>query len=117
MNIRWLKPPASRQYRYGMLKAGRALREHRLERVLLNNQRLGILTLEDQGWLITTSIEVLAKCHLKRLAVVTSHDALQQMSSDAIGCKLKEANLPYVTRYFLSEEEANEWLLLEEDVD
>lgn len=117
MNIRWLKPPASRQYRYGMLKAGRALREHKLERVMLNNQRLGILTLEDQGWLVTTSIEVSAKCHLKRLAVVTSPDALQQLSSDAIGYKLKEANLPYEIRYFLSEEEASEWLLLNEDID
>ncbi|MHC2991486.1 hypothetical protein OB13_07785 [Pontibacter sp. HJ8] len=117
MNIRWMKPPASRQYRYGMLKAGRALREYKLERVMLNNQRLGILTLEDQGWLITTSIEVLAKCHLKRLAVVTSPDALQQMSSDAIGCRLKAANLPYVTKYFLSEEEATEWLLLHEEED
>lgn len=113
MRIRWKKPPASRQYRLGMLKAGRALKEHRLERVLLNNQRLGVLTLEDQGWLVTTSIALLPRTNLKKLAVVTSADALQQMSSEAIGSKLKQANLPYVTRYFLSEDEAREWLMAE----
>ena len=110
MSIRWLKPPVSRQYRYGMLKAGRALLDHKLERVLLNNQRLGMLTLEDQGWLITSAIRMLPGSNLRKLAVITSSDALQQMSSDAIGCKLKEAKLPYDARYFLTEEEAREWL-------
>ncbi|MDX5418067.1 MAG: hypothetical protein LPK09_02545 [Hymenobacteraceae bacterium] len=111
MSIRWKKPPVSRQYRFGMLKAGRALMEQKLERVLLNNQRLGVLTLEDQGWLVTTSIELLPRTSLKKLAVVTSADALQQMSSEAIGFKLKEANLPYEARYFLSVDEAREWLM------
>jgi len=115
MSIRWLKSPISRQYRYGMLKAGRALLEHKLERVLLNNQRLGMLTLEDQGWLVTSAIRMLPGSNLKKLAVVTSSDALQQMSSDAIGCKLREAKLPYEARYFLTEEEAREWLFHSDD--
>ncbi|WP_018477655.1 hypothetical protein [Pontibacter roseus] len=115
MSIRWIKCPESRQYRYGMLKAGRALMEHRLERVLLNNQRLGILTLEDQGWLVSASVELLPKTNIKKLAVVTSADALQQMSSEAIGCRLKAAALCHHARYFLTEEEAIEWLLSEDD--
>ena len=115
MSIRWLKPPISRQYRYGMLKAGRALLEHKLERVLLNNQRLGMLTLEDQGWLVTSAIQLLPGSNLKKLAVVTSSDALQQMSSDTIGYKLREAKLPYEARYFLAEEEAREWLFQQGD--
>ncbi|MBD1396391.1 hypothetical protein H9Q13_04380 [Pontibacter sp. JH31] len=113
MRIIWKKPPISRQYRFGMLKAARALIEHKLERVLLNNQRLGILTLEDQGWLVSKSLQLLPRTKLRKLAVVTSADSLQQMSSEVIGCKLREANLPYDTRYFLSEEEATEWLMEE----
>lgn len=110
LTIRWKKTPQSREYRLGMLKAGRALKQHRLENVLLNNQRLGMLTLEDQGWLVNTSIGLLPETNLKKLAVVTAADSLQQMSSEVIGCKLKEARLPYTAHYFLSEEEAIEWL-------
>jgi hypothetical protein len=111
MILRWKKAPESRQYRYGMLKAYRALKEHRLEHMLLNNQRLGVLTLEDQAWLVATAIELIPKMSLKKLAVVNSADALQQMSSELIGCKLKDANLPHTTWYFLTEEEAKEWML------
>lgn len=110
MHIRWKKAPQSRQYRYGMLKAGRALVAHRLERLLLNNQRLGVLTLEDQGWLITTSQQILPKMNLKKLAVITSADALQQMSSENIGKKLKQAAIDHQAQYFLAEEDALEWL-------
>ncbi|PVY42301.1 hypothetical protein C8E01_103167 [Pontibacter virosus] len=111
MNIRWKKAPQSRQYRYGMLKAARVLIDHRLERLLLNNQRLGVLTLEDQGWLITTSQQILPKMNLRKLAVITSADALQQMSSENIGKKLKQAALNHQAHYFLAEEDALEWLV------
>jgi hypothetical protein len=110
MNMRWLKVPHSRQYRYGMLKAIRAVTEHRLSWFLLNNQRLGVLTLEDQGWLISTAQRVLPKTKLKKLAMVTSPDALQQMSSEAMGGKLKLDNPQLETCCFLSEEDAREWL-------
>lgn len=110
MNIRWKKTPQSRQYRYGMLKAARALMEHRLERLLLNNQRLGVLTLEDQGWLISTAQQLLPKLNLRKLAVITSADALQQMSSENIGKKLKQAALNHQAHYFMAEEDALEWL-------
>jgi hypothetical protein len=110
MNMHWLKVPHSRQYRYGMLKAIRAVTEHRLSWFLLNNQRLGALTLEDQGWLINTAQRMLPKTNLKKLAMVTSPDALQQMSSETVGCKLKQANPQLETRCFLSEEDATEWL-------
>ncbi|WP_303413854.1 hypothetical protein [Pontibacter sp. BT731] len=111
MNIRWKKVPQSRQYRYGMLKAARALIEHRIERLLLNNQRLGMLTLGDQGWLITTAQQILPKMYLKKLAVITSADSLQQMSSESIGSKLKQAALNHQAQYFLAEEDALEWLM------
>ncbi len=110
MNMHWLRVPQSRQYRYGILKAVRAVTEHRLSSFLLNNQRLGVLTLEDQGWLINTAQHVLPKTRLKKLAMVTSPDALQQMSSEAISGKLKQANPQLETRCFLSEEDAREWL-------
>lgn len=110
MTIRWTAAPQSRQYRYGMLKAGRALVEHRLERLLLNNQRMGVLTLADQGWLISLAQKMLPASSLSKVAVVTSADALQQMSSETIGQKLRDASLYHQTRYFLNEEEALDWL-------
>ncbi len=111
MRISWKKTPHSRQYRYGMLKAYRALVEHRLGKLLLNNQRLGVLTLEDQGWLVSMAKELLPKSKLQKLAVVTAPDTLQQLSSEAIGKRLQEASLKHVARYYLLEEEAIDWLL------
>ena len=113
MNIRWKKTPHSRQYRYGMLKAARTLVEHRLERLLLNNQRLGMLTLEDQGWLITMAEQLLPKMNLNKLAVITSTDALQQMSSENIGIKLRQVAQNQHAQHFLAEEDALGWLLTE----
>jgi hypothetical protein len=111
MRISWKKPPLSRQYRYGMLKACRALVELNLSKMLLNNQRMGVLTLEDQGWLVTMAQKMLPKSNLQKLAVVTSANALQQLSSENIGKRLQEASLKHLAHYFLSEEEAIDWLL------
>lgn len=113
MRISWKKPPQSRQYRYGMLKACRALIEHKLNKLLLNNQRMGVLTLEDQGWLVSMAKELLPKSNLQKLAVITSANALQQMSSEKIGQRLQDASLQHANRYFLGEEEAMDWLLTE----
>lgn len=110
MNMHWLKVPQNRQYRYGMLKAIRAVTEHHLKSFLLNNQRLGVLTLENQAWLINTAQHVLPKTKLKKLAIVSSPDSLQQMSSETISSKLKQANPQLETRCYLSEEDAREWL-------
>lgn len=111
MRINWKKPPLSRQYRYGMLKAYRALVEHRLSKLLLNNQRMGVLTLEDQGWLVSMAQKLLPKSKLQKLAVITSANALQQFGSENIGKRLQQASLTHKTNYFLLEEEALDWLL------
>lgn len=116
MSIRWRKAPQSRQYRYGMLKAIRALTEHRLEHLLLNNQRMGVLTLEDQAWIINTSCELLPKTRLRKIAVVMSTNSMQQLSSEMISKKLRQANTTHTTQHFFSEEDAREWLLSDNKV-
>ncbi|WP_276496250.1 hypothetical protein [Pontibacter litorisediminis] len=110
LTLRWLRPVQSREYRYGVLLAGRALMAHKLERLLVDNRRLGIPSLEDQAWLTNVSIEILAKSRLTRMAIIPSFDWLQQMATEAVGCKIKGAVPTYLSSYFLTESEALEWL-------
>ena len=116
LTVRWLRPVESREYRYGVLKAARALQLNKLEKMLINNQRLGIPALDDQRWLCAVSINVLSRCRLKRMAIISSHDTLQQITNETVGKKVKNANIAYQSGYFLCEDEALEWLGLEERV-
>ncbi|MFD2247858.1 hypothetical protein [Pontibacter ruber] len=111
LSLRWLRPPQSREYRYSMLKAARAVLEHKLEIMLLINYKLGVLTLADQSWVVHTTTNIANRANLKKLAIVASPDSLQQTMSDSICSKLECMNLPYTLQYFLTEDEARMWLL------
>ncbi len=109
--LRWLRIASSREYRYGILKAVRALLENKIELLLINNHRRGILTLADQTWFVSNSVAVLSKSNLQKLAIINSADAIQQMTSEAIDARMKKANLAFSSQLFLSEAEATGWLL------
>jgi len=106
----WLRRVTSREYRYGILKCGRALLENNLQRLMVQNQRLGTLTLEDQTWLVNISAQIFAKSKMKLFTVVMSSDIMQQMASESIKARLSKKNLPYKSQCFLSEAEAMNWL-------
>ncbi|MEJ8757236.1 hypothetical protein WG947_09535 [Pontibacter sp. H259] len=112
MRLCWLRPVTSREYRYGVLKAGRIAIENQIQKVVVQNQRLGTLTLEDQGWLVTTTIEFISKSAIEQMAVITSADVMQQMASETIKSRIMKSNLPFQSRHFLSESEAMDWLHL-----
>ncbi|ARS34679.1 hypothetical protein CA264_04020 [Pontibacter actiniarum] len=108
----WLRPVISWEYRQGIEEAGRFLLEYRLEKLLINNQRLGVLNIDDQNWLAATSIRLIAQSNLKRLAVISSSDILQQLTDETLDARVKSADLQFHTRYFFWEDEALEWLAL-----
>lgn len=112
LTLTWLRPVKSREYRYAILKAQRALQEHQLEKMLINKQRMGVPTLDDQSWLLNSAIEGLSRCRLRRMAILSSGDLLQQMVNDEVIHKVKSTDLSYQSRYFMFEGEALEWLKL-----
>lgn len=108
--VRWLRPVASSEYRHGIREAGRFLLDLGLERLLVNNQLMGVLTMEDQGWLARISVEVISGSRLQRLAIVSSTDMLQQLTNEVLDSRVKEQTPYFHTQYFLSEQGALEWL-------
>ena len=109
--LRWLRKVNSREFRYGILKAGRALIRCRLRLVLLNNQRMGMLTLGDQAWLSLRAAYLFSRSKLEFLAVVNSPDVMQQMASDTVNTRIRQLYNSHASNYFLSEPEAINWLL------
>lgn len=107
----WRRSVKSHEYRDGIEEIGRHLLRLDVEKLLVNNQRMGVLTMDDQGWLAKISIEVISKSHLKYLAIVSSTDALQQMTNEVLDKRVKVETPPFITQYFLSEEDALEWLV------
>ena len=72
----------------------------------------GVLTMEDQGWLARTSVEVISRSKLQRLAIISSMDMLQQLTNEVLDSRVKEVSPHFFhTQYFLSEQSALEWLI------
>ncbi|WP_439882683.1 hypothetical protein ACSX1A_05830 [Pontibacter sp. MBLB2868] len=114
LTTKWLRQVTSSEYRQGIEETGRHMLAHNIEKLMVNNQKLGILTMSDQNWLQKFSIEVISTSNLKRLAIVSSHDMLQQLTDETLDHKVKQADIDFHTRYFLFEDEGWEWLLLPE---
>ncbi|WP_187263947.1 hypothetical protein [Pontibacter beigongshangensis] len=109
---RWLRPVVSSEYGHGIEETSRLFLKYDLNKLLINNCRMGVLTIEDQGWLGRFSVEVISKSKLQRLAIISSFDILQQLTNEVLDGKVKEATPPFDTRYFLTEQDALEWLLM-----
>ncbi|WP_148561780.1 hypothetical protein [Pontibacter korlensis] len=110
--VNWLRPVLSDEYRKGIEETGRVLLAQSLEKLLVNNQRMGVLTVDDQGWLAKISVEVISKSNLKQLAIVSSTDVLQQITNEVLDKKVKDETPYFDTQYFISEEDALEWLIM-----
>ncbi len=109
--FRWLKPVQGKEYRYGILKAGQAILDTKVERLLINSLRLGALTLQDQAWVADKIKDIVARSHIKRVARVSSPDFFQNMALDKVYQTFTTPDSPYEIAVFMTEEEAMEWLL------
>lgn len=108
--VRWLRPVQSHEYRLGIEETGRKLLELELQKLLVNNQRMGVLTMDDQGWLATTSVRMISQSSLKQLAIISSTDFFQQHTNEVLDARVKEETPHFETKYFLTEREGQEWL-------
>lgn len=108
--VRWLRPVQSHEYRFGIEETGRALLALGLEKLLVNNQRMGVLTANDQGWLATISIKMISQSNLKQLAIISSTDFFQQHTNEKLDVRVKEQTPFFDTQYFLIERDGLEWL-------
>lgn len=108
--LRWLRKITTREHRHGILKAGKALVEKNIRLAVLNQQRSGVLTLEEQGWLAKQSAAIISRSNLERLAIINSVDVIQQMASNKINLRIRKTYDNYLSEYFLNENDATYWL-------
>jgi hypothetical protein len=112
LQLRWLRRVTSREYRFAILKTARAVVNNNIQTVLINNQQLGIINLEDQAWAVAVTVSVLKKNPVKRLAIISAPDVMQQIASENMNLRVKKQLYPQAIQYFLTEDEAIEWLSL-----
>jgi hypothetical protein len=112
LQLRWLRRVSSREYRFAVLKTARAVVNNNIQTVLVNNQQLGIINLEDQAWAVAVTVSVLKKNPVKRLAIISAPDVMQQIASENMNSRVKKQLYPQAIQYFLTEDEAIEWLSL-----
>lgn len=110
--LRWTRKVTSRELRYGVLKACRALIDHESKLGLVNNQLMGVLTLQDLTWVAQKFSELLSRSKLQYLAVVSSPDVMQQLASDTLNARIRQYYNAHISEYFLSETEALDWLTI-----
>ncbi|SIT85600.1 hypothetical protein SAMN05444128_1568 [Pontibacter indicus] len=108
--VRWLRPVNSHEYRLGIEETGRVLLEMGLQKLLINNQRMGVLTMDDQGWLAAISIRTISQSNLKQLAIISSTNFFQQHTNEKLDRRVKEQTPFFETQYFLIERDGLEWL-------
>jgi hypothetical protein len=109
--IRWMRSVRSHEYRQGIEEAGKLLLQHKQKKLLVSNQRMGVLTMDDQGWLAEISIEMFSQVTIEKLAIISSTDFMQQFTNEMLDVRVKESTPYFDTKYFLSEQEALEWLM------
>ena len=112
ISLRWLKPVNSTEFRCGVQKVGQLIREQYLEKFMVNNQNLGVLSVQDQSWVMQQMCNIITETNLSRIAVVSSENTLQQMVTETIDRKIQQNSKLYEPAYFFTEDEAIEWLLL-----
>lgn len=108
LETEWLDFANSEQLRSSLLEAVRLGRQHRVQGWIGNNLKMRTIRPADQDWMNQTWFPEFAKLAVKRLAVVISQDALNQMGINNIIQRASE-HVPFDTQYFADPAEARRW--------
>lgn len=108
LETEWLDFANSQQIRTSLTEALQLGRQHRVRGWIGNNTRMRTIRPADQDWINQEWFPEFARLQVKRLAVVVSNDALNQMGIDNILTRAT-AHVPFDTKYFASVEEARRW--------
>lgn len=108
LETEWLDFANSQQLRASLTEALQLGRRHRVRGWIGNNARMRTIRPTDQDWMNLEWFPEFTKLAVKRLAVVVSNDALNQMGIDNILTRAS-AHVPFDTRYFAGIEEARSW--------
>ena len=108
LETEWLDFANSEQLRGALAEALRLGRQHHVRGWIGNNTLMRTIRPADQEWMSQTWFPEFARLGVKRLAVVVSQDALNQMGISNILQKAT-GHTPFDTQYFSDIEAARRW--------
>lgn len=108
LETEWLDFANSEQLRGALTEALRLGRQHRVRGWIGNNTLMRTIRPADQEWMSQTWFPEFARLEVKRLAVVVSQDALNQMGISSILQKATD-HTPFDTQHFADIEAARRW--------
>ncbi|MEJ8803828.1 hypothetical protein [Pontibacter sp. H249] len=82
-----------------------------IELILADYIQMGAPSMEDQKWIANYSAKILQYSKLKKVANLLASDIFQQIAIEVIYETASEIPLPRESKYFLSQEDAMDWLL------
>lgn len=100
------------ELRAAMMKIIDAIRDHHAASLVSDNQRLEVVTNEDQLWIRDTWTPLAVAVGLKRIAVVLAHRGLGKIASEAVLSQIGKT--AFVTRTYITVSEAIEWVVDEQ---
>lgn len=108
LETEWLDFANSQQLREALDKALEIGREHQVTGWIGNNRKMRTIRPTDQDWINQVWFPAFAELGVKRLAVVISEDALNQMGIANIVTRAS-AHTPHDTQYFADVDAARRW--------
>lgn len=108
LETEWLDFANSAQIRESLLRALELGRQHQVKAWIGNNAHMRTIRPADQDWINQEWFPQFMRLNVKRLAVVVSNDALNQMGIDNIMTRAT-LHVPFDTQYFTSAIEARRW--------
>ena len=97
------------ELRAGMMKIIDVIRDRHAASFVSDNQRLEVVTNEDQLWIRDSWTPLAVAVGLKRIAVVLAPRGLGKIASEAVLCQIGKT--AFVTRTFGTVSEANAWVV------
>jgi hypothetical protein len=114
IHLRWINFAQSDEFREGLTFALDYVSKNKIKRWLANLRDMSIIKEADRDWTNNEWFPELAKTQLKRMAIIISHDYLNQTAVNRIMSKAGEEQfIRFQTEYFNDIDRALEWLMQE----
>ena len=110
IHLRWKGFATSEQFREGLMFALQVVSENQVENWLGNLKMMQNIQAVDEEWTNKIWYPMIAETPLKKMAIVTSLDFLNNASVRRI-VKAAENEINFETRYFVDVNDAHNWLI------
>lgn len=114
VRLTWKAPVPGDRYRAVLLRMMEAVERDGLTNWLSDGRRMGPILFADQAWTMEEFVPRLVAAGMKRIAIVSSEDVLNQIAVDRM-VSATPADVPYAIAFFQDPSIAQLWLMDKSD--